>query len=248
MSTFLKVLCKAQVSKQAVDPSIFLEALQNSYRKVQPTFRWNKQQDVSDVFQHLLGEVQSVCFAAYQRLSVTIASTITCNVCYESSVNEQSESILSVPLGLNITECIRKYMEPSSLTAENQWKCLSCNAIRDATRYHHFADASNVLVIQLKRFAVAHDSSVYKIASSVNIQQPLQLHISERNVNSEIMIARNYVLRAFISHTGNLNSGHYTANVKVRNIWYKCNDSAVTKVRYFHNVSKEAYLLFYVAA
>ena len=117
----------------------------------------------------------------------------------------------------------------------------------DTTRYHHFADSSNILVIQLKRFAVAHDLSIHKSLSSVDFQQPLQLHVSERNTNSEILITRNYILRAFIGHTGNLDSGHYTAHVKVRDMWYKCNDSAVTKVKSFKDVSKEAYLLFYAA-
>ena len=87
VSSFLAILCKARIKKESVDPINFLEALQNSYRKVQPAFKWNRQQDVSEVFQHLLTEIQAVCLPAYHRLSVSVVSTITCTTCEESSIN-----------------------------------------------------------------------------------------------------------------------------------------------------------------
>ena len=209
VSSFLAILCKAQVKKESVDHFSFLEALQNSYRKVQPA---------SEVVQHLLAEIHVVCLPAYQRIFVSVVSTITCNTCDESSINEQNESILSLPLGANLQQCLNNYLAPVQLTAsEWNWMCPFCNAVRDATKYNHFANASDVLVIQLKRFAVAHDLSIHKSFARVDIHQPLQLQIAERNPFSEILINRNYSLSSYISHTGTLDRGHYCAHVKVNN-------------------------------
>ena len=171
---------------------------------MQPAFRWNVQQDVSDVFQHLLAAIQVVCLPAYQRISVNVVSTVTCDTCFESSINEQEESILTVPIGATIPECVNKYPAPVPLPAsEYHWLCHSGHAVRDATKYYHFASTSDVVVIQLKRFSVA------LCCSRVNINHPLQLQIAEQNSFSEIKITRNYSLRAFITHTGSLHRGHY---------------------------------------
>ena len=119
--------------------------------------------------------------------------------------------------------------------------------VPDATKYNHFANASDVLVIQLKRFAVAHALSIHKSFARVDIHQPLQLQIAERNPFSEILINRNYSLRSYISHTGTLDRGHYCAHVKVNSKWYKCNDAAVNQMKHLGNAAKEAYLLFFVS-
>ena len=185
---------------------------------------------------------------AYQRISVNVVSTITCDTCFESSINEQEESILSVPIGETIQDCVNKYLAPVPLSApESHWLCHSCNSVRDATKYHHFACTSDVVVIQLKRFSVAHDLTIHKSSSRVNINHPLQLQIAEQNSFSEINITRNYSLRAFITHTGSLERGHYCTNVRLRNIWYKCNDAVVNEIKHLGNAFKEAYLLFYVS-
>jgi len=55
-----------------------------------------------------------------------------------------------------------------------------------------------------------------------------------------------YNLFATVNHTGNLQSGHYIANIKSGDNWYHCNDAQV------HDITEEkvmfsqgAYMLFY---
>ena len=140
--------------------SIPLSFLRHSKSHIgQATFEWNKQQDVSEVLQHLLTEVRSICLPAYQRLTVSVVSTITCDTCYESSISEQDESILTVPMGGNIQECVQKYLAPVQLSA---WKCPCCNVDREATKTTHFANASDVLILQMKRFSVVDNTSIQK--------------------------------------------------------------------------------------
>jgi ubiquitin C-terminal hydrolase len=56
-----------------------------------------------------------------------------------------------------------------------------------------------------------------------------------------------YNLFGTVNHYGNLQSGHYVANIKVDEKWFHCNDAHVN-----HNGAKEvleedgAYLLFYI--
>ena len=58
-----------------------------------------------------------------------------------------------------------------------------------------------------------------------------------------------YDLFGTVNHVGNLHQGHYTANVKVKNGWYGCNDAFISE---FSMEEKEAsgidnaYILFYM--
>lgn len=56
-----------------------------------------------------------------------------------------------------------------------------------------------------------------------------------------------YDLFAVVNHNGRIDSGHYTAMVRKRGSWFKCDDEKVTKLPTIENTirSKEAYLVFY---
>merc|ERR1712087_45854 len=53
-----------------------------------------------------------------------------------------------------------------------------------------------------------------------------------------------YDLYAVINHSGSLNYGHYTANVKFNEKWYSISDSSVSKC-YGSPVERSAYILCY---
>lgn len=62
-----------------------------------------------------------------------------------------------------------------------------------------------------------------------------------------------YDLYATVNHHGNMQSGHYTTNIKVDGMWYHCNDANIVKAgmddgeeAVLKNESaRGAYLLFY---
>ena len=75
-----------------------------------------------------------------------------------------------------------------------------------------FLEIGRYLVIQLKRF-VSHDNQVLKDMKNgecaANITVPVK--------DNEVTFHKHYQLIATISHTGNLNRGHYTAFMKICN-------------------------------
>ena len=60
-----------------------------------------------------------------------------------------------------------------------------------------------------------------------------------------------YDLFGTVNHSGNMQSGHYVANVKVGSAWYRCNDEHVSKAGRGDGEravleSEGAYILFYI--
>ena len=60
-----------------------------------------------------------------------------------------------------------------------------------------------------------------------------------------------YDLFGTVNHIGNMQSGHYVTNVKVKNQWYHCNDAHISRAgmgngeeAVMHN--EGAYILFYI--
>ncbi len=57
-----------------------------------------------------------------------------------------------------------------------------------------------------------------------------------------------YQLIGMVNHSGSMNCGHYTANIKVNDRWKLCNDSRVADHNSMGQKSKSAYLLFYIVS
>ena len=89
--------------------------------------------------------------------------------------------------------------------------------------HYHF---HTTYIIQLNRFT-SFQTTIYKSCAKVEINHLLSLDIRDRSRVDEISFAKQYMLRACISHDGKLNSGHYFAHVRLNGKWYKCNDTAV---------------------
>ena len=247
VSSFLRIMCDAQRVTVSIDPYHFLEAFQNSYRKFQtsPTFKWNRQQDASEVLQHLLREIGSISPQAYERVAINVVTVITCHTCHDASTNEVTETILCCPIASTIQACVNKYQLSEELTGENQWFCHGCQRKCDATKSYYFAKASDVLIIQLNRFT-SFQNTFYKSLARVDINLPLKLCIRDQSRSDEVSFSSDYLLRACISHDGKLDRGHYFAHVRVGGAWYKCNDTAVTLAQSLGRLRTDSYLLFYV--
>ena len=244
---FLKLMCRCQISNAPIDTFALLESLQKSIRKLSPDFRWNKQQDAAEVMQHLLCNSGHASTEAYNRLSIKLVTSVSCDTCLTSSLSEVTENILSVPIGSNIQNCIHRYLAPETLVEENQWFCHYCNEKRDATKTLHFADSSDVVILQLMRFASSPGNShTVKSTSHVGLQQSITLPICERSNVDEVSFNRHYNLRACINHTGTKDKGHYTAYVNNKGKWFKCNDAAVNPSSSLNNLKWESYIVFYV--
>ena len=59
-----------------------------------------------------------------------------------------------------------------------------------------------------------------------------------------------YSLFGTVNHYGSMQSGHYTANIQMNDMWYHCNDQHVSRAGVGNGVAEVlaadgAYLLFY---
>ena len=84
------------------------------------------------------------------------------------------------------------------------------------------ADSSDVLVLQLMRFASSPDKTcTIKSNVHVNLEKTISLPICERSDVVEVNLLRHYHVRASINHTGTRDKGHYTAYINAKNKWFK---------------------------
>ena len=90
------------------------------------------------------------------------------------------------------------------------------------------------ILIKLNRAMRDEDGTTYK--NSGRVRPPAMI-----NVTSKEQSNYSYTLCGIVTHLGSsMDEGHYIAEVKYGNCWFKCNDSSVTKTT-FERLSDEGY-------
>jgi ubiquitin carboxyl-terminal hydrolase 22/27/51 len=130
-------------------------------------------------------------------------------------------------------------------------------------KQHVVAKLPKVLCLHLKRFDAALNKKIEDFVSfpgaGLNMG-PYLPHWCEvftvpsavkDAVSEEAMSQIPYDLFSTVNHFGNLQSGHYVTNLKVKNRWFHCNDSHVGYAGVGNGEaevlrSEGAYLLFYI--
>ena len=100
--------------------------------------------------------------------------------------------------------------------------------LRWISRFHSF-NFQKFFLIHLVRFNADLGKNSSLIRFSCN----------ERFKNS------NYDLVGTINHLGSIKSGHYTANIKIKDKWCLINDDNITLGKEEDIISKDAYILIY---
>jgi ubiquitin carboxyl-terminal hydrolase 8 len=157
-------------------------------------------------------------------------STVTCGNCSNNSDTYEDFMFLTLPVTQNLYTSFGQFNRHDHLDGENKYKCDKCNTLSNATKKMQIAKLPNTLIIYLKRF-----NSVRKINDFMDI--PFYF-TSPDNITFELI--------AVINHYGNINGGHYTANIKFNNsIWYCMNDSQYQNIHPTKVIGCEAYVLYY---
>ena len=230
-----------------VDPSSFLRALARKFCSNQDSpFNINSQQDVSEILQVLLDDFKGTSPLAEDIFSTTIQSTVTCDICFCSSIKEEKLDILSLPTKKHISTSFTDLLKSQSLSGDNMWFCPQCSSKQNATMDSIITRSGSVLILQLKRYAT-FQGNVFKDTRQVDCL-PCPGHTLEIPIdqNNSISFSNRYKLMATINHSGNLDAGHYWAFIKKGNLWLKCNDSSVLSVKSSVLNNSSVYLLFYV--
>ena len=169
-----------------------------------------------------------------------ITTTSTCGSCgYEGKKSEQYYC-LSIDIPINqshvavpVQDCVVESFADEVITED--WSCeAGCGATNTSGRRElYLSQLPDTLIIQLKRFIVT-SQGFSKKQTSIDLQEG---RLEVRSTQ--------YRLVGVVNHVGSLDSGHYTASIKVNNRWKKCNDSRVRDDCRMEQKSRAAYLLFY---
>lgn len=126
------------------------------------------------------------------------------------------------------------------LVAQNKWevvpefKCPECNLYTMSEAFT-ISGASNTLILNLNIFEI----------ESYYLFRKRELKLKDLPSSPLTINNSKYVLKSAIFHIGRTpTDGHYYAMHRVNNVWYKLNDTTISKSSW-PNDSKDAYVLFY---
>ena len=116
-----------------------------------------------------------------------------------------------------------------------EWECNQCGNIGGMKQTCiEEGMMPEFILVKLKRYGRSLNGQDYKIQTSVN--PPLGF-----TVESGESFVQPYSLCGVLTHIGSeLKSGHYIAEVRKDDQWWKCNDDKIS-ITHFDNLSKQAY-------
>jgi len=162
---------------------------------------------------------------------------------------------------LSVELCLRHFTMPEMLA--DPVDCPSCGKKTPTKKQHVVSKLPKILCLHLKRFDAALNKKIEDFVSfpSKGLNMGLYLpHWCEASrVPSEVdgdaiddaaMPQISFDLFGTVNHYGNLQSGHYVTNLKVKDQWFHCNDAHVAYAGSGDGEaavlkSEGAYLLFY---
>ena len=245
LNQFLIIMTWLKRHKTSIDPSGFLRALSGKMSLIHNhPFNFNTQQDVPEILQVLLDEITGTSVLANNLLKSTIRTSISCTSCLCDSENEESISILQVPTENTISRSIQTLLKSEVLQGDNSWFCPGCQTKRESLKDRRIVTCAEILVIQLKRFLLSngHVSKDTRIVSCYPDVLKIPVHADDN-----ITLNQQYSLVATINHSGNLQSGHYWANIKPHSSheWLSCNDNRVAPINAESVNKATSYVLFF---
>ena len=120
----------------------------------------NFQQYVAEILQVVLDKLKETSIRTGDLPSNTLRTTITCNSCFCSAVNEEKINIVSVPMAGNINSSLDKFLSSELLTLENEWFCPSCITCKESNTDTSIIQFAPVFLIHLRHFCVKCDKFI----------------------------------------------------------------------------------------
>ena len=232
----------------------------NKIREIGKCFHFGRQEDAHEFLIHLFDSMQKACLfnkakldnftqstsLLYQIFGGFCRSQVICSRCQNKSNTYDPFLTLSIDVQhcQNINDSLFRYTKKEHLGNDNMYKCEKCRQKVEATRRTTFQRLPKIFILHLKRFN--YNGLNMKLSKHLAFPE----HLEMKNFLSESACKTNpsqYRLYAVLVHSGfSSHSGHYYCFVKSPSgIWYKCNDSHVSKCSLNIALQSEAYLLFY---
>lgn len=156
-------------------------------------------------------------------------STVICALCNYESITYEDFMFLTLPVTKDFRDSLKQFIGAETLDSQNQYKCDKCHEKSLASKQMIIHKLSDVLIVHLKRF-----NAFRKIDDYMEI--PFEFCDDDEN---------NYHLFGVVNHYGNFFGGHYTANIKLNNVWYDMNDSSFRQINPDAVLTNAAYILYY---
>ena len=112
-------------------------------------FNINTQQDVPEILQVLIEELKEDSRVAEGIISASVASTTTCNTCFNFCSKEKKLDIICLLLSNSFLSSINKYFEAELLKENNKWLCSICDDFQESIRDSNIVNCGNTLIFQL---------------------------------------------------------------------------------------------------
>ncbi len=199
----------------------------------------------------------------------SLRSVLLCENCGVKRVQKEPFMNISLSLSeemekmdegdLSVETCLRHFVLPELLG--DLVYCNSCRKRTHTKKQHTFAKFPKILCLHLKRFDAAKNKKIEDFVSFPSHGLNMGFLLSHwcevtrlestRSQNDESSATAQpkilYDLFGTVNHIGNMQSGHYVANVKVDDIWYHCNDQHISYIQEESVLKADgAYVLFYI--
>ncbi|XP_073475482.1 uncharacterized protein [Aquarana catesbeiana] len=177
-----------------------------------------------------------------------LSQATICMECGRRSYKEDIFTVLSLPIpsgnGASLMQCLKSFFQQAMLTSTDKVFCWYCKTKQDATVEVKISKPPKILILHLKRFE--HQGRVRRKLKT-NVTFPLTNLDTSPFVTSYNVKPPEYHLYSVVNHSGELESGHYTAYCKHPGTkeWNAFDDAKHFRITEDKVQSPLAYILFY---
>lgn len=203
-------------------------------------FRGTNQHDSNEFMVYLINEftekkynvgltelVKKVCFGRYKQY-------VTCTECKNININYFNFLDVQLPIpdkqNVDLEDCFIKFAQNEKLDNDNKWNCPICKKKVDAYKRMELEDVPDVAIFTFNRF-----TGLRKNDKPIKIYENIELE------------GKKLKLISTVNHYGSINGGHYVAHVSRDNIWYRADDSRISKINGIQQllVDQSIYMVVY---
>lgn len=203
-------------------------------------FRGTRQHDANEFMVYLIGEftdnkynsdivelVKRVCFGRYKQY-------VSCSECKNTGINYFKFLDVQLPIpdkqNPDLEDCFIKFAQNEKLENDNKWYCSICDKKVEAYKRMELEDIPEVAIFTFNRF-----TGLRKNNKLIKIYERIELE------------GKKLKLISTVNHYGDVNGGHYVAYVSRNSVWYRADDSNVSKINGIQQVLSDSsvYMVIY---
>ena len=109
------------------------------------TFVPNRQHDVPEVLGYALEGMANASVEFGNICYFSLCSTVTCNICGESSSRLETSNILSLPLEASVAKSLQSFFAEEPLTGISAFHCVVCGELQEAVKTLHLVSIPRMI-------------------------------------------------------------------------------------------------------